>query len=298
METVSPLTVANHAGYPCLHLSTNHGLAIISLHGGHLVSWIPKGQRDVFWLSPQALPQPNAIRGGVPVCWPWFAKQEMPDGAMQHGPVRNAMWRLTAVNAASPERVEVSLSPAMTSGGSDPVARYAAGLELNLNIVLTDELTQTLVTTNSGPTTRVLTQALHSYFAVGNAQSVHVDGLQGAHYTSRLDALGLLEQTGDVTMGDAIDRTYLQSQGQKNYSYRLVDPVWKRVIEIETTGSRSMVLWNPGALTAKAMADVPAGGWRDFFCLESTNAGEDRIQLVPGGIHTLRQVLRCMASPR
>lgn len=75
MNLPPQITLLDHAGHSCLQLKTRHGSAVVALHGAHLLSWLPKGQHDLFWLSPLALPEPAAIRGGVPVCGPWFAKQ-------------------------------------------------------------------------------------------------------------------------------------------------------------------------------------------------------------------------------
>jgi glucose-6-phosphate 1-epimerase len=106
-SSIQPLT---HAGHACLQLSTRHGTVIVALHGAQVLSWVPAGHQDVFWLSPSSRPAPAAIRGGVPICWPWFGKQGMPTGAMQHRPVRNRPWEVVEVHADSFEGMIVSLS--------------------------------------------------------------------------------------------------------------------------------------------------------------------------------------------
>lgn len=294
MTTESPITYIDHAGHRCLKLVTVHGSAIVALHGGHFVSWVPKGQRDVFWLSPMALPEPAAIRGGVPVCWPWFAKQDMPVGAMQHGPVRNTQWHLSAVLSAGPECVELELRPIPAQDADGPMV-YTRGLDVTLRICLRETLEQTLTTTNLRATPFSLTQALHSYFAVGDAQRVHVDGLDGARVVSRLETHEARSQAGPVMTGVACDNTYCFALEQPMFHYQLVDPAWRRTITLEVSGSRSMVVWNPGEVGAKAMVDVPPAAWRDFICVEAANAGDDVVLLEPGTSHSLRQCLRCEA---
>jgi glucose-6-phosphate 1-epimerase len=173
MDTPQRITTIDYADHHCLHMCGAHGAAIISLHGAQLLSWVPAGQNEVFWLSPRALPEPAAIRGGVPVCWPWFASQGMPIGAMSHGPVRNRLWEVAATDhgdfadANQPLRITLTPTPALTP--DDPLCRYAAGLQVSLSVELGDTLTQTLTTHNWGEQPFVLTEALHSYFAVTDA---------------------------------------------------------------------------------------------------------------------------------
>lgn len=295
MTPEPPITFVDHAGHHCLKLSTVHGSALVSLHGGHLLSWVPLGGRDVLWLSPAALPEPAAIRGGVPICWPWFAKEGMPEGAMQHGPVRNALWSLMAVHAAGQEAVDVELSPAPELVLNGPMA-HTNGLKVALRIRLGQSLVQELTTSNKRDKPFVLTQAMHTYFAVGDVEKVSVHGLDGARYKSRLELHEVRTQVGPVTTGLACDSTFVQTQGPRTYQYALVDPAWQRTIQIETSGSQSMVVWNPGQLGAQSMADVPSVAWRDFLCVETANAADDRVHLEPGASHTLRQLLRCVGE--
>src|SRR5437868_1943805 len=114
MQLPPQITPCQHAGHAALRLATRHGTAILALHGAHLLSWLPAGQREVFWLSPASLPEPAPIRGGVPVCWPWFAKQGMPDSAPQHGPARTVPWEISAIHASSDDEISLSLAPEKT----------------------------------------------------------------------------------------------------------------------------------------------------------------------------------------
>ena len=153
----------NYQGYPSLQLSNAHGKVIVSLHGGQVLSWIPAGQREVFWLSKLAKPAPAAIRGGVPVCWPWFGKQAMPHDAMQHGPVRNVNWTLAACEATQNESLLLSLEPDRTTTAACAIDRYAKHLDVRLDIELGTVLRMGLRTLNRGTEPFALTQALHTY---------------------------------------------------------------------------------------------------------------------------------------
>jgi len=288
MHLPPQITRLPHAGHNCLQLKTRHGTATLALHGAHLLSWVPTGQRDVFWLSTQSLPEPAAIRGGVPVCWPWFARQGMPADALQHGPVRNVPWEISAIHATSDDEVSLSLAPC------EQVA-HAPDLRVSLRITLGDTLSQTLHTRNLGTQPFQLTQALHSYFAVGDATQISMEGLTGLAYQDKLRGMMPDIQQTPFAFDRSCDRIYhhaaQESSGNSTHRYTLTDPAWKRRITIDTQGSQSVVVWNPGSETARTMADVPDKGWQDFFCIEAANAGPDVIALVPGAEHRLGQTL-------
>jgi glucose-6-phosphate 1-epimerase len=297
MQLPPEITLVDHAGHSALQLLTRHGRAIVALHGAQLLSWIPTGQREVFWLSPSALPEPAAIRGGVPVCWPWFAKQGMPDGAMQHGPVRGLPWQISAVHASSDEEISLSLQPCAQVAQEASFSALAPGLQVSLRITLGQTLSQSLQTRNLGDQPFQLTQALHSYFSVSHAAQVGIDGLLGLPYQDRLRDLATDVQHSAFALDIACDRTYAQPQPPADpaqpstHRYSLSDPAWQRRIVIDTLGSASVVVWNPGRETARRMADVPDEGWQDFFCIEAANAGPDVVTLAPGAAHSLAQTL-------
>jgi glucose-6-phosphate 1-epimerase len=292
---VPGVTHVDYAGYACLELRNVHGTCIVSLHGGQVLSWVPVGQRDVFWLSSRAKPAPAAIRGGVPVCWPWFGKQGMPDGAMQHGPVRNVTWRVVAGQAGDNGSLLLSLEPDRTAPGGDAVDAYAEGLDLRLDIELGPTLRMDLHTHNCGPEPFALTQALHTYFAVGDVEQVQLQGVEGLRYDSRVDGTQGKLQPGAFKLQTLCDNTYAQKNLQSEYHYQLIDPAWRRRISLTTQGSQSTVVWNPGADGAAAMVDVPDAAWKDFLCVEAANAGADVLILAPGERHHLQQTLRCQA---
>ena len=289
------ITRLDHAGHACLQLKTRHGTVIVALHGAHVLSWTPTGQRDVFWLSPQAQPEPAAIRGGVPVCWPWFAKQGQPASALQHGPVRNLPWQISAIHASRDDEISLSLQPCVQAAHDNSLASAAAGLQVSLRITLGETLSQSLRTRNLGAQPFALTQALHSYFAVSHAAQIGIEGLTGLPYQDRLRDLAFDVQRTPFALEQACDRTYAhpvqEAPVQPRHRYVLADPAWRRRIVIDTQGSQSVVVWNPGSAGARNMADVPDDGWQDFFCVEATNAGPDVVALMPGAEHSLGQIL-------
>ena len=291
------ITAIQHAGHSALQLRTRHGTAIIALHGAHVLSWIPAGGREVFWLSPASLPEPAAIRGGVPVCWPWFAKQGQSADAAQHGPVRNLPWQLSGITHCSDEEIMLCMEPAGQANltpNPTVAAGVPAGLRVSICITLGQALRQTLHTDNLGTAPFLLSQALHGYYAVSHAQRVCIEGLQGLPYTDRLRPLAPGVQDQPFALGHACDRTYAHpaiTPAPAGRRYTLLDPGWQRRIDIDVSGSRSVVVWNPGSETARQMVDVPDDAWPDFFCIEAANAGPDVIRLEAGARHQLTQTL-------
>lgn len=291
MPAPSNIQTIKHAGHDCLQLSTRHGSLILALHGAHLISWVPTGQRDVFWLSDASLPEPAAIRGGVPLCWPWFGKQGIPQGAPQHGPVRNRHWTVSAVLADSAERVSITLAPSRATTATDPLLQFAPHLQVTLHVDLGETLVQTLETRNHGSEAFVLTQALHSYFAVQDASRVQIQGLAGLAFHDKVTGTTDNLQPGAFLLDTACDRIYQHDAQDLEHHYTVEDGAWQRRIHIRTQGSQSMVVWNPGAEQARSMVDVPDAAWRDFLCVETANAGKDSVTLEPGTRHRLTQTL-------
>ncbi len=295
MRLPSQITAIEHAGHSALQLTTRHGKLVIALHGAHVLSWVPTGQRDVFWLSPASKPEPAAIRGGIPVCWPWFAKQGQTSNAAQHGPVRNLKWKISDIHTSTDDEVSLSFEPVIPSESLWSAAGVPAGLSVSLHVVLGETLRQTLRTHNLGISAFELSQALHSYYAVSHAQRITIEGIQGLTYTDRLRELAKDTQHSPFALDQACDRTYdhpLDAQESHKNSYSLADADWQRSITIDVEGSQSVVVWNPGRENARAMPDVPDEGWPDFMCIEATNAGPDVIHLQPGESHALTQRLR------
>ena len=289
------IAVVQHAGHRALQLTTRHGKAVIAFHGAHLLSWVPTDMREVFWLSPKSLPEHAAIRGGVPVCWPWFAKQGQASTAMQHGPVRNLLWRVSTIQVSNDDEISLTLEPDKQTPIQLAEANVPIGLLVSLHVTLGQALRQTLCTQNLSDTHFVLSQALHSYYAVSHAQRVSIEGIQGLRYTDRLRDLLQDVQQSPFALGDACDRTYehaVKTPEPLSRRYTLIDEDWQRRIVIEVEGSRSVVVWNPGQDTARNMVDVANDDWPAFLCIEATNAGADVIKLPPGESHVLSQHLK------
>lgn len=254
--------------------------AAISMQGGQLLSWRPHGHEEVLWLSPDTRQPPQPIRGGVPICWPYFGRQGQAADAPQHGHARTSTWQW--VDAVVGDEDEVIVDLALPVDARSP-------LRLRQRLHIGRSLRQGLITHNTGSSEVLLSQALHSYFAVGDATAVTVTGLDGLPFEDKL-AGGRHTQTGAWHLRDGAtpgraDRVY----ATRGEGVLLHDAARERWLHIESRGSHSLVLWNPGAEGTPALGDVAADGWRGFVCVEVANAGADGVRLAPGQSHGLVQ---------
>ncbi len=269
-------------GLEALRIETPFSTAWLSLHGGQLLSFAPQGFDDLLWVSPTTATPPKAIRGGVPVCWPYFGKQGQPDDAVQHGHARISRWPLTDVKREADGGVVLKLALPLRDG---------VPLELQMSVHVGRELRQSIDTLHRGDRPYRLTQALHTYFGVADAAQVQVTGLDGLRFADKFDG-GTHVQVGNWSLQDPrdpgrSDRIYTGT----GHRFDLLDPAGGRRIRLDTFGSRSLVVWNPGAAGARDIADMPDDQWRRFVCLEAANASEDAIELEPGQRHRLSQVI-------
>ena len=158
-------------------------------------------------------------------------------------------WQFSAIHTSTDDKVSVSFEPVISSESLLSAAGVPQGLHVSLWVTLGETMRQTLHTRNLGSTAFVLSQALHSYYAVSDAQRIAVEGIQGLSYTDRLRDLAKDVQRTPFALDQACDRTYeqlLEANASRQHRYTLVDPDWQRSIVIDVAGSRSVVVWNPG----------------------------------------------------
>ncbi|MSQ18947.1 MAG: D-hexose-6-phosphate mutarotase [Betaproteobacteria bacterium] len=276
MNNSPGLRIGELQGIPVLLVEAREGRAAVSLFGGQILSYAPAGFDDLLWVSRTTTRPPKAIRGGVPICWPWFAKQGVPPESQQHGIARTAPWTLTRSAIDVNGNVEITLAP---NEDSFPAARVEQTVSVGR------ALRQVLTTTALRPYS--LTQAFHTYFRVGDAERIGIEGLDGLTYLDKPSDFSRRVQTEMFRLDGECDRIYLDTQGD----FAIHDPVLSRRIRIRAKGSRSLVVWNPNAERIKTFADIPPDGWRSYLCLEVANAGTDTVNLGPGASHRIEQAL-------
>lgn len=260
----------------------------IALHGATVLSFVPTGGDELFWLSESAcLDGTRAIRGGVPICWPWFGQREEPHAGPLHGFASVCAFEVTR-SFESPAGVGLELRLARAP---ETRAVWPHDCELTLRVVSGLSLEIELETRNTGGEEIVIGAALHSYFRVGAADRLGICGLAGHAYLDKVRDFARDIQRDEPAIEGEIDRVYLESETPCS----LEDPALGRRIEIHKRGSRTSVLWNPGAEKAAAMPDFDDQGFREMVCLEAANAFDDQRRLAPGERHVLAQ--RLAVSP-
>ncbi|HMA34270.1 MAG TPA: D-hexose-6-phosphate mutarotase [Chloroflexia bacterium] len=273
--------VAGPGDLPFVDVRNAQGLARISIQGGQVVAFQPHGTAPVLWVSAASLYAPDKpIRGGIPVCWPWFGPHPTDPTKRQHGFVRTALWSVgnTRVTPEGATQIQLTLadSPATRALWPHPFA-------LAITITVGTALVVELVAHNPGPDPVSCSGALHSYFSVSNVTSIAIQGLEGCTYIDKTAGGAQQLQQGPVTLDGETDRIYLETAAP----CVIVDPERQRRIHIAKQGSRSTVVWNPGEAGARRMSDFGAEEYRRMVCVETANAGPDAVTIPPGGAHRL-----------
>ncbi|WP_417359045.1 D-hexose-6-phosphate mutarotase [Gallaecimonas pentaromativorans] len=250
--------------------------ARVFLQGAQLVHFQPKGLKPLLWLSPlEDFARGRAIRGGVPVCWPWFGNNKPAAEAPAHGYARTSEWQLVDVEDQDGEIVIELALPA----GAVPEAYWPHASELTMVMVLGKRARLVLSTDNTGTAPFTFTQALHSYFAVPDINQVSVRGLAGSHYLEFDE--GPFEQQGPAVVRQEVDRMYSVEKPLQHID------TGEGLIAVAREGSHSLVLWNPWVEKAKALAQFPDDGFKTMVCLEAANIQADAVTLAPGERHSL-----------
>ncbi len=269
------------SGFVVVKVNNIHANATIAMQGAHLMTFQPKGEEALIWMSPEAKQAPGkSIRGGVPVCWPWFGPHEQDPKLPAHGFARTVAWRLNQVHVLpdGSTRLEFELIQNATTR-----AQWPHPCSVRNIITVGKTLQHELITGNHGNEPIVIGEALHTYFQVGDVRKVTVNGLQGCDYLDKTKGFQRLTQLGPLNFCGEVDRIYLDAPA----STEIRDPAMKRRIVIRTQGSHSTVVWNPWTEKAAQMGDLGPEGHLHMLCVETANAAEDTVTIAPGAQHRL-----------
>ncbi len=270
------------AGRPLIRVDTPGAHARISLYGAQVVAYRPdRTQADLLFMSDRAIYRDGkALRGGIPICWPWFGPSPAGEVGPAHGFARLRRWQLLETRSDAQHTVTITLGlprqPAEQFGWS-----HIADVRLSISVGPT--LTLMLTTTNRDTRPLILSEALHSYFAVANLAQVRIPALAGCDYIDKVAGDERATQQGPLTWGRTVDRIYLNAPR----TVVMEDPAGNRSIRIETSGARHLVLWNPGTEGAASLDDLDADASRHMLCVEAANTACDPVTLGPGERHTL-----------
>ncbi len=249
-------------GYPVLTIKHPKCSAQIALHGAHVMSWRPEGNEEVLYLSPNAVYRSGkAVRGGIPLCWPWFNAHPSAPDLPSHGLVRNQFWRL--------ESTDVTDAGVVAQLRCDNAQWSAA-----VTVFMGSALEVALQSTNRADHPFMVSGALHSYFSVGDVREITIKGLEDTEYLDTVGDPTVRHQNGAIHIECEVDR-YYNSVG----AVRLEDPLKERTILIEKKDSPSTVVWNPWIAKAAALSDLPNDDYLAFACIEAAITNDRAIAL-------------------
>jgi glucose-6-phosphate 1-epimerase len=284
-------------------VETEHGLvkAAISLdgisgelylQGAHLTAWQPPGERPVLFTSPNSAFAPGrAIRGGIPIIFPWFGPSRHAPAAPQRGFARTTPWRLDGVETAGRESLTLTLSLGDGNVGSP---FWPEPFRAIYTVTFAQTLSLRLAVQNRATHSIIFEEALHTYFAISDISTIAISGLAGTTYIDKTDAARRKLQTAALlTITGETDRVYLDTPGR----CAIEDRGWRRRVVIEKVGAASSVVWNPWAEKAAAMVDLGDPAWRGMVCVETGNVADNEVRLAADDEHRISTVISVDAEP-
>ncbi len=264
-------------------IENNLASARLCLQGAYLLTWRPRSTAmPVIWLSEHTnLAQSKAIRGGVPICWPWFGEHESDHSFPRHGFARSVPWQVieSATEADGATRLELKMLDSPQAQQQWPYA-----CELKLSIIMGETLKMQLATTNTGKEAFVISEAMHTYFQISDIDKVSVTDLANTEYLDKVENFARKPQAGEITFDGETDRVYVNTEA----TCTIKDPGLQRRITLAKSGSRSTVVWTPWKQKADQLGDMGGNeGWRRALCVESANASDNVVTVAPGTTHLL-----------
>ncbi len=280
------VTAITDHGLPALQLENALGEAVVHLLGAHVVHFQPRGQRPVLWLSAfSRFAEGSAIRGGIPLCAPWFGPHATDPAQPAHGLLRQRRWTQIGTSELADGRTTVVLSLI-----ADPQmhAAWPYAFEATLTVTVGATLTLELAIRNCGNAPFLLSEALHTYLNLADVRHVTLNGLGGATYLDKVDGgVRKVQASGPMMVTGQTDRVYLTATDV----VVIDDPGFARRITLTKSGSGATVIWNPWSEKAKAMTDFGADAWPNMLCVEAANAADSTVVVPPAFTHHLSQTI-------
>ncbi len=272
----------NHSGLQVLKLETPKASLVLHLQGAHVSSFIPRGADDILWLSSLAEFAPGkAIRGGIPLCWPWFGKHPKQAELAQHGFARNSLFKLIDIRTIEQDNALVTLELTDTA---QTRTIFPFAFKLTVELLISTSLTIKLITTNLSRLPLPLSQAIHTYFNLQDIYNTQLTGLEAAPFYDQLSGKDDNETSSVITFKKETDRIYRTCNAQ------LVIDDSARQITIQQSGDDSTVVWNPWVEKSLRMSDFPDDGYVEMLCVEAANT-VDKLLLQPGDSYELSQTI-------
>ncbi|HFU74190.1 MAG TPA: D-hexose-6-phosphate mutarotase [Helicobacteraceae bacterium] len=265
-------------GLNYLEIKNSNATAKIALQGAHLFEYKRPHQAPLIWLSKTAQFQKNkAIRGGIPICWPWFGAHPVDTSLPNHGFARTMEWTYEKGEEVDDGKTKIVLG---LKDNEETLTLWPYAFELTLEIYIADTLELILQTKNCSDEAFEISEALHTYFHVDAISDTLVHGLEGKQYFNKLDKSYDNVQSRALVIENEVDRVYFEAY----------DPIeivgMKGKISIKSEGSASAIVWNPWAQRINEMPDM--SGYKQMLCIESGNVLHECVKVMPNETHLLK----------
>ncbi len=266
---------------PVAEIANRYATAAVSLHGAQVIGYQPRGQVPLIWVSNFSdYRQGKAIRGGIPLCWPWFGPHPTDSSKPAHGLARITMWEVLSTGVMAEARTEIRFGLRDDDASR---ALWPHPFVLETVVSVGPDLRVELIARNTGDQSFTCGAALHTYFAISDIDHVSIHGLENLTYIDKVDGDQRKTQQGPITFTGETDRIYLDIDDD----CLIYDPGLRRRIRVAKAGSRTTVVWNPWIDKAQHMGDFGDDEYRTMLCVETANAADDLITIPPGGEHYL-----------
>ena len=266
-------------------ISNKFADAEVCLYGGHITNFKPHKTMEILWMSPESNFQEGIpIRGGIPVCFPWFGPHKTDPSMPQHGFARLKQWNVietsTFPSGETMLRLQLCSSPQTKN-------YWNYDFCAEMKIIVGKNLTATLQVSNTSATEFEYTCALHSYFSLSSIENITIEGLQNTRYHNQLEPGEFIQDTEKLEIKKAETRHYYDTES----TCVINDPYFRRRISMAKSGSKVTTVWNPGEETCKKIDDMPDDAFQTFICVETVNAFNDAKKLAPGEIYETTAII-------
>lgn len=274
------------AGFPIITLQSPTATATVAAHGGHVLSYTPNGEEPVLWLSALShYKEGKAIRGGIPIIFPWFGPHPSDTDKPSHGFARTRFWTLHSTRLINGEFPQVRFQ---LMDGELTRSLWPSKFSLELVVTLQESLKVELFIKNEDTKPFTCTCALHSYFAVSHISNIEIQGLEKTSFIDQLTGGPLKVQEGPITFNAEKDNIYVDTAA----TCKIIDPGFKRAVIVEKSGSLSTVIWNPWIDKSARMSDFGDDEYTGMVCIEAANAAHNAITISPSQTHLLSTSIR------
>lgn len=271
-------------GLKALRLRASGSEALVYLHGGHVTSFTTAEHGELLWVSERAVYAPGkAIRGGVPICFPWFGAHGAEPSFPAHGFARTREFKLEG----SEQRGNLVVAELTLESSPDTAPWFPHAFRARLRVSVGPELCLAFEVENTGDTEFDYEVALHTYLGVSDVQRVTVTGLAAERYDDKVSgARDVVQGNEPLVFTGETDRVYDSSA-----RVTVTDPARRRRIIVDKTSSRTTVVWNPWVAKAQRMADFGDDEWPRMLCIEAANVSPHGIHLTPQSRHTTTTIV-------